>query len=707
MDVQEDKKVEHNKIVCELCKVVVLNEHQRSEHIMGKKHQLALHQATVLETKEKCGIYVRGFPVTATLDELKLFLSKYGEIVDGFMADNNMFAIIQFKEVTSVQTILQQKEIKFQKQGLVVQKRNIKKKKDPPAELQQWENVESINKYLESIHNLDDQIKALVNILQPNWFIMGTKYDKLCRDIQTHLHEIFPNCIAYPFGSTVSGLSFPSSDVDIYVKVFMVNGSVPNGNLASAYVNMSKKLLQNYPRVFSHVLAIPRANTPIVKCIHNPTRLSCDFNFKNMLGVCNTYMIKHYLAVDTKLSSLMIVLKYWAKVHDLTGRGGKFSNYSLIILFLFYLQVHQHLPCVATVQAISKAVNMQEGWNGGFSAVSKFACKSLANLSSAQILQGFFQYYANFDYALHVICPYLGVVLLKTDFLRPDLLSDKFVLYKANIPTLPPLKIESSICIQDPFQHNHNLSGALHSRFVEDFVNLCKVGALICKNESNNSALYQLFTYACELTATDKFASPNEYQFSLTMDSNCILHLNQLTDSNEEDLTEKTQKMKTAWHELANTFILEFLTKIMKFNVQLKTEDDHFKCRRLDEQNDIHDTVKIETVTYHCTGYFNLWDARKSILKDMNIDPSLGILEKQIQVSEYMSNLYKGQKVTNTILEFDLSAVAEVNPVQLSCTIIKRKALSHNFITFRLFVCRNIHSWFEKYCKELDQNVNK
>lgn len=714
MDLQSDsKKIENNnsKTVCELCKVAIPLQ-QKSEHITGKKHQLALHQATVLETKGKCGIYVRGFPVTTTLEELKLFLSKYGEIVDGFIADNGSFSILQFKESSSVEKVLKEK-LTFGGKHLFINRRKLKKQEDPRRVLQQTENFDSINKHLERIHSFEDQVHTLVNILQPNWYTMGLKYEKLCRDLQVHLSEIFPNCIAYPFGSTITGVSFLSSDVDVYIKVSNFNGVIPtDDNKASAYVNKSKRLLEKSPKIFSHLLAIPKAKTPIVKCVHNPTQLSCDFNFKNMLGVCNTYMIKYYLSVDRRLTSLMIVLKYWAKVHDLTGGSGKFSNYCLIILFIFYLQVHQFLPSVETVQNVSKVVNMQEGWNGGFVRLEKFDFVPLRNQTGFQIFQGFFGYYANFDYALHVVSPYLGSTLLKTDFLSVELLSDKFKLYKANILTQPPIKIETAICVQDPFQHNHNLSSAVPSRVLDDFVKLCKVGALLFKDKpmNNNSLLYRLFTDVGELALSDHFKNPNEYKFTLTMDSNCLLHLNHITNSKGEemDVTEKTLKMRSAWFEVANMFVLQFLTKIMRFSIDVKShDDDNFKSRRLNEQDSVHDTSKLETVTYHCLGYFNLWEARKSITKDLNIDPSLGILERQIHISNYMSNLYKNQNIGKTIIEFDLTADAIVNPVKLSCTISKTKALNQNFLTFRSFFYKNFQSWFDRYCKELDQNVNK
>ena len=104
---------------------------------------------------------------------------------------------------------------------------------------------------------------------------------------------------------------------------------------------------------------------------------------------------------------------------------------------------------------------MVDGWQCGFSHdLTKWKQSSLNKKSPLELLQGFFEYYANFDYENYVISPYAGIPINKKD-----------VHFETSIPTekkeilrpywdrilkddLDVLPTNSSICIQDPFELN-------------------------------------------------------------------------------------------------------------------------------------------------------------------------------------------------------------------------------------------------------------
>ena len=80
--------------------------------------------------------------------------------------------------------------------------------------------------------------------------------------------------------------------------------------------------------------------------------------------------------------------------------------------------------------------------------------------SPLELLQGFFEYYANFDYENYVISPYAGIPINKKDFLfetsipmeKKEILRPYWDrVLKDDLDVLPT---NSSICIQDPFELN-------------------------------------------------------------------------------------------------------------------------------------------------------------------------------------------------------------------------------------------------------------
>jgi len=50
-------------------------------------------------------------------------------------------------------------------------------------------------------------------------FEIKTKYDVICRHLEEIFKPIFPQCRLYRFGSTMAGLGFKNSDLDMYMHI--------------------------------------------------------------------------------------------------------------------------------------------------------------------------------------------------------------------------------------------------------------------------------------------------------------------------------------------------------------------------------------------------------------------------------------------------------------------------------------------------------
>lgn len=288
---------------------------------------------------------------------------------------------------------------------------------------------------------------------------------------------MLPGCVAVPFGSITTGLGVKTSDADCFIRI-PYNAHTPHTN--PNHVHKAKRVLQQYSHTFDEILAIPRANTPIVKFFHVPTKTICDVTFKTPLGSQNSKLIAFLLHADPRLIPLAVLIKYWAKVHGFTGTG-KLTNYALTMLIIFYLQQSpvSILPSVSWLQQNPAEEFLVDSWNTGFMNKHDMLPKSTNTSSISELLGGFFQYYANFNFDELVVCPFLGIPVKKELFKNLDVLPAEFSRYKRNIELreASPLKFTRSICIQDPFELCHNVASAISSKLTVEILAYFKFAA--------------------------------------------------------------------------------------------------------------------------------------------------------------------------------------------------------------------------------------
>ena len=68
-----------------------------------------------------------------------------------------------------------------------------------------------------------------------------------------------------------------------------------------------------------------------LKVRDSATKVSCDLNMRNRMGVLNTAYIRFCASFDDRARDLMMVVKAFCKRHQLTDHGGDhLNNYSLV-----------------------------------------------------------------------------------------------------------------------------------------------------------------------------------------------------------------------------------------------------------------------------------------------------------------------------------------------------------------------------------------
>lgn len=540
--------------------------------------------------------------------------------------------------------------------------------------------------------NFDTEFLCMAQKLQPDVGESFRKYNLICQDLYNFLSGRFPTIQVHPFGSTLSGLGFNNSDID----VFLSNVKQREEDEINC-LNIIKRFLAKSHR-FGNCFVIPGAKIPIVKCVHLATGIRCDINIKNMLGVCNSKLIHYYLSLDLKIKQAMMVLKYWGKCHKITGQNHLLSNYSLAMMFIFFLQQPPYnFPSVLSLQQpeYEQFLNMQGCWNGGFIPNYNFHSDRLSSTPLLDIIRQFFAYYSDFPYQTEIICPYLGKPLPKTYFKETSELPDFYSRYKKhmklNANTNFPIKTDSSLCLQDPFEHCRNTTSVITDSILEKFVLMCKLGKTICLN--NEEVLYKLFTEEPPNLKKQKYNYQDDFlEMSLHKSSSSIRYIN----------SKASNSLNEQWFDVVVNFITIALRDFLQLTLTCHSDEiSPSKNSKNEGQTDIHDTKK---VSFTCAGKTNMWHARKATAKQLNLtNLNTTLIERENAITNHLKDVYKNFQDTTDILSFKLTLENKTDEVFIS--VEKVTAYKKSFKSFAMFFAANVPIWFELYEKDMNKGT--
>ncbi|XP_065201731.1 uncharacterized protein LOC135832419 [Planococcus citri] len=302
----------------------------------------------------------------------------------------------------------------------------------------------------------------------------------------------------FTFGSRVTGLATKNSDVDIYLQIDHSFGGGVHENVAlqqQLVLYFSNKMRQ-LPGDYRNIVSIPFARVPIVKFTHTKSNLNCDLSFKSGLSTMNSLLVKTYLKLDDRIKYLVCAVKLWMKKNDLADRN-LFTTYAQIWMVLFFLMQPEH-AVVPTVLNLRKELPLEqkdhvtvEGWNCAFPNAKNIVWRSSCSLSKEELLLKFFQFYSQENLQNYALCTLTGIKMHKKYFLELFMtLPPTFNEYKRKLRADGALYYKviddfDGLCIQDPFDHCHNLTKTIGVRKFHSFINLCQQTAEIMKSNLN------------------------------------------------------------------------------------------------------------------------------------------------------------------------------------------------------------------------------
>lgn len=112
------------------------------------------------------------------------------------------------------------------------------------------------------------------------------------------------------FGSTGNNLGTSDSDVDICITT--------DCKEMEHVCSIAELLASNG---MERVVCVSSAKVPIVKVWDPELQVACDINVNNPIALENTEMVRTYVAIDSRVRPLAMIIKYWAKRRILNDAG--------------------------------------------------------------------------------------------------------------------------------------------------------------------------------------------------------------------------------------------------------------------------------------------------------------------------------------------------------------------------------------------------
>ncbi|XP_052775836.1 terminal uridylyltransferase 4-like [Mya arenaria] len=278
--------------------------------------------------------------------------------------------------------------------------------------------------------------------------------DAIRRNLEYHIKQTFQEAELKLFGSSMNGFGFHQSDLDICVTF---KGKNPEDLNFVEYIEAICKKLKTHRDLYG-VFPITTAKVPIVKFKHRASQLEGDISLYNILALQNTALLLAYSNIDPRVQILGYAVKVFAKVCEIGDASrGSLSSYAYMLMMVHYLQ-HTNPPVIPVLQELRLPDEpdkelIVEGWNTWFfnnldmlPQVWPGYSKNIASVG--ELWLGFFRY-----------------------FLEEFNLTEQVVTIRQfrTLSKFEKLWNGKCIAIEDPFDLNHNLGGAL-SRKMNQYI---------------------------------------------------------------------------------------------------------------------------------------------------------------------------------------------------------------------------------------------
>tara|TARA_B110000003_G_scaffold202319_1_gene201021 strand:- start:4211 stop:6391 length:2181 start_codon:yes stop_codon:yes gene_type:complete len=303
----------------------------------------------------------------------------------------------------------------------------------------------------ETILNIGEGIESMLKSEGPSSKQLKAR-SSLFNHLKRSLERRFKNATLQQFGSSQSGLSLQAGDLDLCLQF---KGEIPNKALRDI-----KRLLKQQD--MENIVMLGRAKVPIIKFNDERTKIPVDISINNTLALHNTELLKRYSAVDERIRSVILAVKYWASRRDVSdAAAGTFSSYAWTLLAVQSLQ-RTNPPVAPVLQSGNERTMMEvEGTTYDLTMMEndEINMDPKNNQSLGELFIEFmFQYGTNWPFKDHVISVRTG------DHLTRKSKRWKYATPRAEKAITMEKRTrlgQHSLPVEDPFDLTHDLSRVL------------------------------------------------------------------------------------------------------------------------------------------------------------------------------------------------------------------------------------------------------
>lgn len=467
-------------------------------------------------------------------------------------------------------------------------------------------------------------------------------------------------------------------------------------------------------RKFTKFIPIPSARIPILKCLHIRTGYNCDLNFSDSFGVYNSPILGALLNFDERVYDMAIILKYWMKVHDLSGTN-KLSNYALLWLLIFYLQTLKS-PIIPPIKTFQMNVPPYYINDMNFAFNQNLPNSTRNRQRQTELLLGFFEFYKAFDFETQIICP-----LHAKAFQRKNLIEEHpgdFARYTELLNRQPErvgFKFNKVICIQDPFDICQTIPGPIAKQNFLDFRHKLDMAAIIFKRElqangENGNLLLSIFNREAFVNVPAvneaKMVKSSKSSFFVKLfpsESDLVVVRRYLLKTNNPSSVITAVEIKAFWAKSVIKHIIDMFTNIFCLDVSSADSDTSMesletvsKSSKVDGQSDVH--TNDLSKSFEIAGTKDVFYGRKQqkIHTAAFIRNEMEISKKRFEGNQMPINLKAKVKLWAT------SESADFVSVEFDDLVHTKK--NNFFKGFQSMFSSNVHHYLKGYVLEFQTN---
>ncbi|GLV46383.1 mitochondrial poly(A) polymerase [Carabus blaptoides fortunei] len=293
---------------------------------------------------------------------------------------------------------------------------------------------ETVMELLKSADTISDQMRVLHETTKLN--DLGVRLRFLtARQVELAVSGMFPDAVAYPFGSSINGYGKMGCDLDLILRLHGSNEvQVPTdtsrlvyqckaglGNERSQsqrHMEAIGDLLHLFLPGCSQVRRILQARVPILKYNQQFTDIECDLSMTNMTALHMSELLYLYGTLDDRVRPLVFTVRKWAYELGLTNSspGRWITNFSLTLLVLAFLQQRTHAATPAVLPTVNTVLQPADNNDTTITFLSDVSQLHSYNTDSlASLLLQFFDYYSAFDFNSRAISLNEAVAITKPE----------------------------------------------------------------------------------------------------------------------------------------------------------------------------------------------------------------------------------------------------------------------------------------------------